>query len=81
VKEDEADREKRRSSAEKHKTMLDTEKKKENKKNIAHQELDQHRAQARREGRPKEESPDEEDDDDNDDDDSEGMAARLYQLL
>ena len=34
MKEDEADREKRRSSAEKHKTALDAEKKKEKKKNI-----------------------------------------------
>jgi hypothetical protein len=40
VKEDEADREKRCSSVEKHKTVLDAEKKKEKKKNIAWQELE-----------------------------------------
>ena len=74
MKEDEVDREKRRASTEKHKTALDTEKKKEKKKNIKRHVLEQHWAQARCEGSPKEDSLDE-------DDDSEGMAARLNRLL
>jgi hypothetical protein len=40
VKEDDADREKRRTSAEKHKTALDAEKEKEKKKNIDWQTLE-----------------------------------------
>jgi hypothetical protein len=83
VKEDEADREVRRSYAQKQKKALDTEKKKEKKKNIARQALEQRRAKARRDGRPKEDSPDEDDeeDDDEDDEDVEGMGAHLDRLL
>jgi hypothetical protein len=77
VKEHEADCEKRRSSTENHKTKLGTEKKKEKKKHIARQALEQRQAQARRKGRPEEDLPDEDDDDEDDDDDSEGMGARL----
>ena len=77
VKEDDADREKRRTSAEKHKTALDAEKEKEKKKNIDWQTLEQRWTLARHEGWPKEDWPDKDDDDEDDDDDSEGMAVRL----
>jgi hypothetical protein len=76
MKEDNADREKRCASIEKHRTTQDTEKKKEKRRNIKRQALEQRRAQPRREGRPKEHSSDEDDDDD-----SEGMAARLDRIL
>lgn len=81
VKEDDADREKRRTSAEKHKTALDAEKEKEKKKNIDWQTLEQRWTLARHEGWPKEDWPDKDDDDEDDDDDSEGMAVRLNQLV
>jgi hypothetical protein len=63
--------------------MLDAEKKKEKKKNIARHALEQRWAQARCEGKPEEDSPDEdaEEDDDDDDDDVEGMGAHLDRLL
>ena len=83
VKEDDVEREKRRASAEKHKSMEDTEKKKERKNNLEREALKECRAKSRHEGEPNEDSPDEDDDGDNDDDDedSEGMAARLDRAL
>ena len=82
MKEDDAEHEKRRTSVEKHKSIKDAEKK-EKKKNLECQALEERRAKSRHEGEPEEESPDEDDsDDDNeDDDDSEGMAARLDRAL
>ena len=78
MKEDDTECEKRRDSAEKHKSVKDTRKKKEKKKNLEWQALEERRAKSRHEGEPEEESPDEDDsDDDDDDDDSEGMAAQL----
>jgi len=83
MKEDETDREVRYLSAQDHKKMLDTKKKKEKRKNIARQELERRRAKARRKGKPEEDSPDEDDEDDDfdDDDDAEGMTMRLEHLL
>ena len=80
VKEDDVEREKRRTSAKKHKSMQDVERKKEKRKNLERQALKERRAKARREGRLEEDSPDE-DDDDEDDEDSEGMAAHLDRVL
>jgi hypothetical protein len=81
VKEDDAEHETRRASAEKHKTARDVEKK-EKRKNLERQALEECRGQVRREGRPEEDSPDEDNDDDfDDDDDSEGMAACLDRIL
>jgi len=59
LKEDKAEHEVRHLSTQKHKKELDTEKRKKKKRNIAQQELEQHRAKQRHEGKPKEESPDE----------------------
>ena len=83
VKEDDAEREKRRASAKKHKTTQDVEKNKERRKNLERQALEERRAQARREGKPEEDSPveDNDDDDDDEDDDSKGMAAHLDRIL
>ena len=82
VKEDDVEHEKRRASAEKHKSMQDIEKKKEKRKNLERQALEEHRAKARREGEPEEDSPDEDDgDNDNDDEDSKGTVARLDHVL
>jgi hypothetical protein len=79
------EREVRRLSAQKHKEELDVKKKKKKKKkkNIAHQDLERHRAKSRREGKPEEDSPDDEGEDngDNDGEDIEGMVARLELLL
>ena len=50
VKEDDVERKKRRASAEKHKSMQDTEKKKEKRKNLERQALEDRRAKAKREG-------------------------------
>ena len=75
MKEDDAEHEKRRASAEKHKSVKDAEKK-EKKKSLERQALEECLAKSRHEGEPEEESPDEDDSDD-DDDDSDGMAARL----
>ena len=78
VKEDDAEREKRRASAEQPKSVQDAEWKEEKRKNLERQALEEHRAKATHEGRLEEDSPDEDDDDDDDGDvDSEGMAARL----
>ena len=78
MKEDDAEREKRPASVEKHKSVKDTEKR----KNLEHQALVKQRAKERHEGEPEEESPNEDDgDDDDDDDESEGMAARLNRVL
>ena len=83
MKEDDVEHEKRRASAEKHKSMEDTEKKKERKNNLEREALKECRAKSRHEGEPKEDSPDEDDDGDNDDDDEdyEGMVARLDRAL
>jgi len=83
VKEDELDRDKRRESAEKQKSVLDLKKKKEKKKNLERQALQTRRAKSRQRGEPEEESPDEDDgsDGDDDSDDSEGMASRLDRIL
>ena len=77
------DRDKRRESAEKLKFVMDLEKKKEKKKNLARQALETRRAKSRQRGEPEEESPDEDDggDGDDDSDDSEGMASRLDRIL
>ena len=76
VKEDDVEREKRCTTAEKHKSMQEAERKNDKMMNLRQQVLEEPRAKARREGRPEEDSPDE-DDDDNDDEDSEGMVAHL----
>jgi len=83
VKEDDADRKKRRASIEKQKSVKDAEKKKEKKKNLERQALEERRAKSRHGGESEEDSPDEDDenDDDDDGDDFEGMAARLDQIL
>ena len=83
VKEDDADRDKRRESVEKQKSTKDLEKKKEKKKNLERQALEKRRAKSRQRGESEEESPDEDDGNDGDDDsdDSEGMAARLDKIL
>jgi hypothetical protein len=83
VKEDDADRDKRRESTEKQKSTKDLEKKKEKKKNLERQALMKRRAKSRQRGESEEESPDEDDGNDGDDDsdDSEGMAARLDKIL
>jgi len=83
VKEDEADRDKRRQSAEKLKSVKDFKKKGEKKRNLDRQALDARRAKSRQRGEPEEESPSDDDggDDDEDSDDSEGMASRLDQIL
>jgi hypothetical protein len=82
VKEDDAECEKRRTSTEKHKFVKDTEKKKEKRKNLECQVLEERQAKQRCEGEPEEESPDEDDgDDDDDDNDSKGMVAHLDQVL
>ena len=77
------DRDKRRESAEKLKSVKDLEKKGEKKKNLARQALETCRAKSRQRVEPKEESPDEDDggDGDDDSDDSEGMASRLDRIL
>ena len=77
------DHDRRRESAEKLKSAKDLEKKKEKKKNLARQALENHRAKSRQRGEPEEESPDEDDggDGDDDSDDSEGMASRLDRIL
>ena len=77
------DRDKRRESAEKLKFVMDLEKKKEKKKNLARQALETRRAKSRQRGEPEEESPDEDDggEGDDDSDDSEGMASRLDRIL
>jgi hypothetical protein len=72
VKEDETDHEERCLSAQKLKKSLDT-KNMENKKSIARQELEQHCAKARCEGKHEEDSPDEDDDEGDDDDDDEDI--------
>ena len=83
MKVDDAEREKRRASVEKHKSMKDSEKKKEKRTNLKRQALEERRSKQRREGEPEEESPNEDDGDDHDDDDddSEGMAARLDRVM
>jgi hypothetical protein len=83
VKEDDTECEKRRDSAEKHKSVKDTRKKKEKKKNLEWQALEEHRGKSRCEGEPEEDSPDEDDDgdDDDDDEDTKAMAAGLDQAL
>jgi len=85
VKEDGADRDKRRQSAEKQKSVKDSEKKKEKTKILDRQALEARQGKSRQRGEPEEESPDEEDggDGDGDDssDDSEGMASRLDRIL
>jgi hypothetical protein len=55
--------------------MQDVERK-EKKKNLERQALEERHAKARCKGIPKEDSPNEDDDDD-DEEDSEGIAARL----
>jgi len=77
------DRDKRRESAEKLKSVKDLEKKGEKKKNLARQALETCRAKSRQRVEPKEESPDGDDGGDGDDnsDDSEGMASRLDRIL
>jgi len=77
VKEDDVDRDKRRESAEKLKSVNDLEKKKEKKKNLARQALETRRAKSRQRGEPEEESPDEDDggEGDDDSDDSEGPVS------
>ena len=77
------DRDKRRESAEKLKSVKDLDKKGEKKKNLARQALETRRAKARQMGEPEEESPDEDDggDGDDDSDNSEGMASRLDRIL
>ena len=77
MKEDDVEREKRHTSTEKHKSWQDAERKKEKRKNLEWQALEEHRAKARHEGRPKEDSPDGDDDDDDHDEyeDSEGIVA------
>ena len=83
VNEDDADRDRRRESAEKQKSAKDLEKKKEKKKNLERQALEKRHAKSRQKGESEEESPDEDDGNDGDDDsdDSEGMAARLDKIL
>jgi hypothetical protein len=83
VNEDEVDRDKRRQSAEKHKSAKDSEKKKEKKKNLDRQALETRRAKSTQRGEPEEESSyeDEGGDGDDDSDDSKGMASRLDRIL
>ena len=83
VKEDEVDRDARRQSAEKQKSVKDSVKKGEKKKNLDRQALEARRAKSRQRGEPEEESPSDDDggDGDDDSDDSEGMAFRLDQIL
>ena len=83
VKEDGVDRERRRESAEKQKSVKDLEKKKEKKKNLERQALKKRRARSRQKGESEEDSPEEDDGNEGDDDgnDSEGMAARLDRIL
>ena len=73
------DRDKRRESTEKLKSVKDLEKK----KNLARQALETRRAKSRQRGETKEESPDEDDGGEGDDDsvDSEGMASCLDRIL
>ena len=79
MKEDDAEREKRCTSAEKHKSMQDVEKK-EKRKNLECQALEERRAKVRHKGVPEEDSPNEDDGDD-DDEDSEGMVTHLDRVL
>ena len=83
MKEDDADRDKKRESTGKQKSAKDLSKKKEKKKNLERQALEKHRVKSRQRGESEEESPDEDDgnDGDNDSDDFEGMAARLDKIL
>ncbi|XP_021309111.1 uncharacterized protein DDB_G0284459-like [Sorghum bicolor] len=83
VKEDDVDRDKRRESAEKLKSVKDLEKKKEKKKNLTRQALETRRVKSRQRGEPEEESPNEDDgaDGDDDSDDSKGMVSRLDRIL
>ena len=83
MKEDEVDRDKLRESVEKQKSVLDIKKRKEKKKNLDRQALEECRAKSRQRGEPEEESPDEDDggDGNDDSDDSEGMASRLDRIL
>jgi len=83
VKEDEVDRDTRRQFAEKQKSVKDSVKKGEKKKNLDRQALEARRAKSRQRDEPGEESPSEDDggDGDDDSDDSEGMASRLDWIL
>ena len=83
MKEDEVDRDKRRESAEKQKSVLDLKKKNEKKKNLERQALETRRVKSRQRGEPEEESPDEDEggDGDDDSDDSEGMASHIDRIL
>jgi len=78
---DEVDRDKRRQSAEKLKSAMDSAKKGEKKKNLDRQALEARRAKSKQRGEPEEESPNDDDDDDEDSDDSEGKASRLDRIL
>jgi hypothetical protein len=83
VKEDEVDRDARRQSAEKQKSVKDSVKKGGKKKNLDRQALEARRAKSRQRGEPEEESPSDDDggDGDDDSDDSEGMASCLDRIL
>ena len=83
VKEDEVDRDKRRQSAEKLKSVKDSEMKEKKKNILDRQSLEARRAKSRQRGEPEEESPSEDDggDGDDDSDDSEGMESCLDRIL
>ena len=69
------------TSAEKLKSVKDSAKKGEKKKNLDRQALEARRAKSRQRGEPEEESSSDDDDGDEDSDDSEGMASRLDRIL